>query len=294
MNNVNNILSNRELAVLFWGIVYFLYAMRSSSARQSVVNVLIALWKARIAFLFIILLPTFIGVLLLGEIIHLDIVVCKEILIWMIMSALLNYSFEILKVKTNKAYFKLICKMMMSIPIIWFIVDYTSFSIWWELIIVPVSFYLTKLCLFDELNKKEYLNVKKLVNSLYVIFSIVWSYSFYKSINDTSFWSIETINIFIVSPVLTIIYAILVYPILLFCSYESSFKAININLDAQSRIVYKKKIWSFSRFNFNKIRHCEFYIYQRTYQSSDTLKKTIDLAISSYIKQSKKYEIQNN
>lgn len=290
---MNNILSNREIAVLSWGIVYFLNAMRSLPARRSVANFLILLWKAKQTLL-IFVLPTFIGVVLLGALIHMDLCVWKEILVWTITSALLNYSFIIIEVKTNRHYFKLVCKMMKSIPLIWFVVEYTSFSIWWELFIVPVSFYLTKLYLFEELGKKENKGVKKLVKFLYNIFFVVWVYSVYKTLNDTSFWSIETFQTFIVSPFLTIIYVILAYPILLIIKYESSFKAINKIIDDQSRAAYRRKMWKFSRFNLNKISHCDYYIYYPDRQSSDTLKHTIDLAITSYKKPSYKYEIQNN
>lgn len=290
---MNNILSNREIAVLSWGLVYFLNAMRSLPARRSVANFLIILWQAKKALL-IFVLPTFIGVVLLGALIHMDLCVWKEILVWTITSALLNYSFKIIEVKTNKHYFKLVGKMLKSIPLIWFVVEYTSFSIWWELFIVPVSFFLTKLNLFEELGKKENKGVKKIVKFLYNIFFVVWVYSFYKTLNDPSFWSIETFQTFIVSPFLTIIYVILAYPILLFTKYESSFKAINKIIDDQSRAAYRRKMWKFSRFNLNKISHCDYYIYYPDRQSSDTLKHTIDLAITSYKKPSYKYEIQNN
>lgn len=291
---MNNILSNREIAVLSWGIVYFLISMRSLPARRCVANFLISLWKAKKALLIFVLFPTFIGVILLGALIHMGLCVWKEILVWTITSALLNYSFKIIEVKTNKHYFKLVGKMLKSIPLIWFVVEYTSFSIWWELFIVPVSFYLTKLYLFEELGKKENKGVKKLVKFLYNIFFVVWVYSFYKTLNDPSFWSIETFQTFIVSPFLTIIYVILAYPILLFIKYESSFKAINKIIDDQSRAAYRRKMWKFSRFNLNKISHCDYYIYYPDRQSSDTLKYTIDLAITSYKKPSDKYEIQNN
>lgn len=290
---MNNILSNREIAVLSWGLVYFLNAMRSLPARRSVANFLIILWKAKKALL-IFVLPTFIGVVLLGALIHMDLCVWKEILVWTITSSLLNYSFKIIEVETNKHYFKLVGKMLKSIPLIWFVVEYTSFSILWELFIVPVSFYLTKLYLFEELGKKENKGVKKLVKFLYNIFLVVWVYSFYKTLNDPSFCSIETFQTFIVSPILTLIYVILSYPILLFTKYESSFKAINEIIDDQSRAAYRIKIWKFSRFNLSKISHCVYYIYYPDRQSSDTLKHTIDLAITSYKKKSDKYEIQNN
>jgi len=287
-------LSNREISAIIWGVAYFLYAMRSSSARKSVNNVFKAFWKAKKALTVLVLLPTFIGISLLGKFININLNACKEILVWIITSALLSYSFEILNIKLIKQYFKLIGQMLSIIPLIWFVVDYTSFSIWWELLIVPVSFFLTKLFLFDELNNKENIDVKKFVNFLYYIFFIVWVYSLYKTLYNPSFWSIETFQTFIISPFLTIVYALLTYPIILIIKYESLFIAINKIIDVKLKAVYRKKILVFCRFNLNKISHCDFYIYNRTEQSSNTLKYTIDSAINSYKRQSNKYEIQNN
>lgn len=246
----------------------------------------IAFLKAYRAFLIFVLFPTFIGVLLLWVLIELDLFVWKEILVWAVTSALLNFSFKIIEVNTNKDFFRQVKKMIISIPIIWFVVDFTSFSIGWELLIVPGAFFITKLYLFDELKKKENIEVKKLVGVLYYSLFAVWIYSFCTTLSDTSFWSLETFQKFIISPVLTAIYALLAYPMILVIKYESSFKTINRILDTQSRAIYRKKIWRFSRLNLNKISRCDFYINHRSYQSKDTLECTIDSAITAYKKQS--------
>lgn len=294
MCNINDLLSNREIAILIWGLFYFIYVMRSLSARKSVVNVFIELWKAKKALTVFVLFPTLIGILLLSRIIEIDLGMWKEILIWVVTSALLSFSFEINKVKSIKGYFKVLMKIMLSIPLVWFVVDFTYFSIWWELLIVLVSFFLTKLYFFEELNQEENRDVKKLVRFFYYGFFVVWGYSLYKTIQNPEFWSIETFQTFIIMPLLTTIYALLSYLILLIVNYESSFEAINEIIDTKSRSIYRYKIWAFCRFNLNKICHCDFYMYNRTKQSSETLKYTIDSAITSYRKQKNKYEIQNN
>lgn len=292
MYDINNILSNREIAILIWGIIYFLYAMRRSSVRNSVLTVFMALWKATKALLVFVLFPASIGILLLGRYIYLDLGAWKEIFVWVIASALLLFSFEINDVKSNNDYFNVLRKIMLSIPLIWFVVDFTSFSIWLELLIVPVSFFLTKLYLFDELNLEENRDAKKMVRFLYYVFFIVWGYALYKTINNPEFWSIETLQTYIITPFLTIVYALLVYPILLIVNYESSFKAINDIIDTKSRVAYRLKVWIFCKFNLNKICHCNFYIYNRPFQSSETLKYTIDSVITSYRKKTNmKYRI---
>lgn len=291
MCNINNILSNREISALIWGGTYFLYAMRSSSARKSVINAILALWKAKIALLVFVLIPALTGIILIGRLMQIDISTWKEILVWTVTSALLSFSFEINEVKSIKGYFRVLGNIILSISLVWFVIDFTSFSIWWELLIVLISFYLTKLYFFDELNREKNREVKKLVRFLYYGFFIIWGYSFYETLQNPIFWSKETFQTFFIVPLLTVVYASLVYPLLLISKYESSFKAINDIIDTKSKAAYRCKIWMFCKFNLNKISHCDFYIYNRTYQSSDTLKYTIDSSITSYKKQSKKYEI---
>lgn len=292
--NINDTLSNREIAALIWGIVYFLCAMRRSSARMSVVNALIALRKGIMALFVFVLAPVLVGIILLGIFTHIDLSAWKDILVWTVTSVLLSYSFKINTVKSIKGYYNVLGNVILSISLIWFVIDFTSFSIWWELLIVPISFYLTKLYSYDELNREENRSAKRLVRFLYYGFFVIWGYSLYETLQNPTFWSTETLHAFFIIPFLTIIYATLVYPILLVSEYESTFKAINDIIDPKLRAAYRCKIWTFCKFNLNKISHCNFYIYNRTYQSSDTLKYTIDTSITSYRKQRNDYEIQNN
>lgn len=285
MCRIYNILSSREIAIIAWGIAYFLFSMRSYSARNSVVNVLKAFWSAKKALLLFVLIPIFFGVILIRAFLHIELSEWKEIIVWTIFSALLSFSFDIISVKNTKGYWSLIMKIILSIPFIWFIVDFTSFSLIWEMIIIPVFFYLKKLYYFEELKKKENIGVRKMAGFLYYSFFIVWGYSLYLTLSDKLFWSIETLQLFSVPLILTSVYAILVYPILLIIRYDSSFRALNIFNDIRERRNYRNIIWKFCRLNLNKIGHCDFYIYNREYQSSDTLKETINTAIKSYRKQ---------
>lgn len=290
--NIIDTLSNREIAALILGIVYFLCAMRRSSARMSVVDVFIALRKGIMALFVFVLAPVLVGSILLGIFTHIDLSTWKDILVWAVTSVLLSYSFKINTVKSIKCYFKVLGNIILSIPLIWFVIDYTSFSIWWELLILFISFYLSKLYFFDELNRTENISVKKFVRFLYYGFFIIWGYSFYETLQNPTFWSTETLQTFFIVPFFTIIYATLVYPILLVSEYESTFKAINDIIDPKLRAAYRYKIWTFCKFNLNKISHCNFYIYNLTYQSSDTLKYTIDTSITSYRKQRNDYKFK--
>lgn len=294
MHNINNILSNREIAILIWGVIYFFLAILNSTVRTSLYSVFISFWNAKKTLTIFILFPTLISVYILIKFIELNFNTWKEILIWVVISAFLSLPFEFNKVKSSKEYFNLLIRIILSTPLIWIAVDFTSFSIWIELLIIPVWFLLTKLHISDELNHDKNRNIKKLVRSLYYGCFVFWGYSLCKTIHNPEFWSIATLHIYFITPFLTVVYALLAYPILLIVNYESSFKAINTIIDIKYRADYRNKIWIFCRFNLDKINHCNFYIYNREEQSSETLKETINSAITSYKKQYNKYEIQNN
>lgn len=294
MCEVSTIFTNRELSILIWGTIYLVFTLRKSSCRKSIKNVIIALWTAKRAVLFFMLTPVSIGVLLLKFIIPFDIEIWKSIVVWIITYVFTNMFLRLLKIKSNNDLYGFFRQIVLSNAIVWYLIDFSSFSLFWEIIIIPISFFIGKLYFFKELKEDRNKDVRKLVMLLYYGIYIIWGYSLYLTLVNSSFYSWDTVNSFIVIPFLTVIYAVLVFPMVLIMNYESIFKAINLILSGQDKKVYKKKIWEFCKLNLSKINHCALYIFHRTNQSPDTLKSTIDTALKSYKKQSNKYEIQNN
>ena len=205
MDKILDSLSTRELAIAIWLIIALIACFLSKNIRQSIIGIFRALftWKI-LASLFAFFAHTTFYVFILYKISMWDITMLKDTVIWT-----LGFGFVAL-VNTNKIndskYFKNVffdaIKWTIAIE---FIVNFFTFSLTKELILVPIivlAAMMQAVASFDPKHKQ----VENLMKNFLLLFSaFVFLFSLYKTIQQhNALFSFDNLKSFLIPVYLTI------------------------------------------------------------------------------------------
>lgn len=226
--------TNRELAIIFWLIILFIYSLVNTDIRESLVNVFKVLFSKKFLIIFLIMFIYIPGIIFLLFILgYWDVKLIKDTLIWVIFNA-----FALLLNSTDKAlqegFFKnKVIENIKIIVIIQFIANTYTFNLLPEIILTFVLFFLGALQVVASFEEK-YKQVERLVTTLISILGLViLANAIYLAVKDFhSFGSLDTLKSFLLPIILTVFYLPFVYCISLYTLYEH----INVRLKLKSYI----------------------------------------------------------
>ena len=283
MERVNDFISNREIAVVIWTIVYLAFLIvKNKLILSTFSNVVAALNKAKYSLLILVIAPAIISLGILSLFITLNYDILKTLLLWMISTNLLVHSFGLNSVRDRVTLFRYYKKVLRTIPIIWYIIDLTSFSLFWEMIIVPSIFFINGMYNIDYIKHPENAEVRKIVNFLYAAMCIFWIYSFYLSISNEEFCTKGNLEKFISIPIATVVYMILTYPLILILNYQALYYFVNTIMFDNIKSEFRRKIYLFCKGDIKKLTYIHDYIMLSEFHNSATLSSAINTAIIRY------------
>jgi len=257
MNFCIDLFNNREKAIIVWGLIFLVWALSHKNIRTSIFSVLKVLSQKKIV---IVLTAMFLYVglvVLMFRKIHLwDISLIKDTGFWVFGTAFVLLMNENKAVQDEHYFKKVLLDNLKLILVLEFIVNLYTFSLWVELILMPLLFILVAMSAFVEI-KKEYLTVKKAVNPVLAIFGIflIIFVLFNIIVDYQGFATTENLRAFLLPPLLTLTFIPFLYFLALFMAYENLFIRLDIFLEKDKTLAKftKRKIISLCLVNLGKV-----------------------------------------
>jgi hypothetical protein len=254
-----NSLSNREIAILFWMVVILTVLIYISKSSKAFLGVVKAFFDRKLVYCYIIIgAYLFLVIKILNKTIFWEAYLFKDFAIWLVGFAMVSF-FSINKINTNSELVKRFLKIFSATIIIDFIINFFTFELGWELIIIPVVSFIAILQYFAELNKEKpgYEKVNSFLKWVLTIigFSLL-GYVIHKLYhNYNEILKINNVKSFLIPVILSVLY----FPIiLLFASvmkYENIFQEINRYrfLDKKRKLKIKLTVIIYGKFNLDKL-----------------------------------------
>lgn len=273
-----NSFSNREIATLLWLVVIFSVLIFISKSSKAFFNLIKAFFNRKLVYCYIIIGGyLFLVIQILNKTIFWEAYLFKDFAIWLVGFAMVSF-FTINKIKTNSELVKQFLKIFSATIIFDFIINFFTFALGWELIIIPVVSFIAILQYFAESNKEKpgYEKVSSFLKWVLTIvgFSILGYVinKLYHNYNEII--TINNVKSFLIPVILSVLY----FPIiLLFASvmkYENIFQEINRYrfLDKKRKLKIKLTIIICGNLNLDKLDRLRYWDKKELKDSSNIFK----------------------
>lgn len=246
-----DILNNREIATGVWLLTFFIWASTKKEVRESFRTV-VAAFLSRFIIVPIILMVSYITLLLIGlESIGLwENHQVKNVVFWFFTAAMYSF-FKVTKAAEDKHYFShAVRDNLKIIVVLQFVISVYTFSLWVELIFVPVISMLVVVMTYAQSDEK-YKPAEKLVSKLVEgIGLFIIAYTVYMIFADFGeLAQTKSIYDLLVPTTLSIMLLPFLYLLATYTSYQGVFVRLKFWIKEPSLLRYTK--WStIKRFHF--------------------------------------------
>jgi len=225
---VSDVLSNREIAVLFWGIVLLIYVCRTKSVRISIWNVVKAFFAKKVLFTFL-LTVVFISMFCwMFSIVNLwDISMLKDSIIYSAWSVAVII--KVIDERCNTSFKQIVIEQITANAVFTAIIDFYTFSIAVELILVFVIWFIIILEFYSRKSEKDMsVNkfLKEVLKFIYMALFVICLFEIIKRPN--SLFSRDFINSLMLPIVLTFLLIPYYYLLSLYAVYEQCFVILKV------------------------------------------------------------------
>lgn len=253
MNEINEIFNNREIAIGLWIFVALIIMLINKATRKFIADVISTLLcKDFLVFgaVFIAYLVAVLHILKWTE--FWDTVLLKDTIFWVLFVELPIFSKAIEKADGARFFCKLIKENLAVAAVIEFFVGFWSFSLIAELIIVPVTVFVSLIYAVASRDPKHSL-VKRFFEFLSVVWGAVLLINAISCLtqNPNMFFNLDTLKSLILPIVLLIFNLPIVYGLALYNMYDQVFKRIK-GVKTEKRKMKWQVAW-FARLNLAKI-----------------------------------------
>ena len=252
--DIQAIFNNREVALLLW-IAVIVLAVLLSKLRKSLVPIIQILTKRMFLIIFTLIGAYLFGIIFLFK--NLEVWQnsnLKDVLFWLFTVGLILV-FKINEAKSN-AYFKGIFFSAIKWTIILeFVVNLYSFSLFIEIIILPVLVFLALTQAVADMDEKHKIVSRFLQNIIGLAGLLIFSYSLYKTvINFDDVLTFQNLVSFLLPSTITILFIPFVYFLALYSTYESYFVHLDFMTVKKDKVKETKKhILRIANINLDKL-----------------------------------------
>lgn len=247
------ILNNREYAVLFWLAVLSLYIFTSSKAagirNDFIKSLSTSFLKKIITVLFYMFCYVGMVVYWLSELGLWNSEQLKNTIFWCASVGCMSL-FKLESIKKDKNFFKhSVIDNLKLLAVFQFVVGVYTFSLWIEILLVPILAMAGTMFSIAESDKKHH-QVRSLLEHIFSLFGFVLIvYTIYKLTTDfAEFGKINTVYDFFVPPLLTFCYLPFIYSMLIYSTYEQEFFNLEQSISSK-RYVWLAKFYAILFFN---------------------------------------------
>lgn len=253
MDALQAVFNNREIASSIWIIIVSIIGLLTKSGRQFLKNVLPLFFIRKLVIFYIIFLSFFsLTVVYLNYVGFWELTLLKNTVFWVLFVQIPLFVKTITKAKDGRFFAKLIRDNLAFIVIIEFVLNYWTFNLAVEMIIIP------SLCFFGVVyavaaRKEKTIIIKIILEKLFIVFvSIVVIYTIYNLIDHfQEFLSIETLKEFLLPILLLFMNLPVVYGLALYNTYEQVFVVVKGEIEERQKI--KWRIFRYAGINLTKI-----------------------------------------
>lgn len=282
--DIQAIFNNREIALLLW-IAVIVLAVLLSKLRKSLFPIIQILTKRLFLIIFSLIGAYLFGIIILFK--KLEVWQnsnLKDVLFWLFTVGLILV-FKINDARSN-SYFKGIFLSAIKWTIVLeFVVNLYSFSLFTEIIILPVLVFLALTQAVAEMDEKHKVVSKFLQNIIAIAGLSIFSYSLYKTvINFDAVLTFQNLVSFLLPSTITILFIPFVYFLALYSTYESYFIHLDFMTIKKDKVKETKKlILRIANINLDKLLRIKKNFEKRVFYDDTDLKSYIN----SISKQSK-------
>lgn len=247
--------NNRDLVSIIFVILVLVLTMLKKEVRASIFSLLEFAFQPKIILpILLMIIYTLLVVLVFRHFQLWDISLLKDTIYWLGAAFVTLLNFE----KVSGDFKKQIIDSLKWVVVLEFIASLYAFSIWGEIILIPVVLLLSAFSIIAGL-KKETLPIKKFsdvilsVIGLYILSFAVWNITH----DFTNFWTIHNLQSFLLPIVFTLCYLPFIYLIAVYGAYDSLFIHLSkVWLKDKPKLakLAKRKIISRCWFNLKKIK----------------------------------------
>jgi hypothetical protein len=276
--NIFEVFNTRELAYLIWGVVVFFVFLFVKGLRKDFLPVLKSLVDhhfLRVYFFTIIYVS--LCSFMLSRMGFWDTSMVKDTIVWGIFAAL-PMMYSIMQAKNLKRYFGSTLKDLFQITIVLeFILGLYTFSLWVELLVVPVTIMLGALIAFsgqDEKNQK----VTKLfrwVSSALGLFLIAEVIGHIIG-HFGEYWRISYFKQFLLPLTLSVMFVPFLYLLVCFARFEETFVVLKVRIKSPKHLHYTKRILFFAFFNnIEGLNRWRQHVFRGKYQDRPAIRQSV-------------------
>lgn len=222
LNNLQEIFSNREIAIGLWLVIIFVFLKPVREFIKSIIPIVFC--KKFVVFYLVFIGYLCIVLYLLKQTGFWSLTQLKDTIFWVMFVEMPLFIKAIQKAKDYHFFTNLMKENIAIIVVIEFILGFWTFNLFAEMIIVPVSVFLGMMFVLAE-KERQYLIVKKFINGIYLVFGIIVILNAINSflLNPTGFWTFDTLQIFLLPLILLLFNLPVVYGLALYSTYEQVF-----------------------------------------------------------------------
>lgn len=252
MDTIQELFNNREIAIGFWSAVAIIVLLFIKSMRQSLKTIIgilfckkfIIFYVVFISFLFLVL-----SILKWAEV--WDISLLKDTIFWVLFVEMPLFTRAIEKAKGGIFFGRLIKENIALSVLLEFFVGFWTFSLWIELILVPLTVFFSFLYAISE-QEKKHRPVKKFFDGLMVIWGILLIVNAVQHLfqSPEQFINLDTLKSFLLPIVLLVLNLPVIYGLALYSTYEQIF--IRLKGKNDERVKMKLQVLLFAGVNLAK------------------------------------------
>lgn len=267
LEQILNIFSTREISIITWGIILLISSMFIKGMPKIMGDFLKIIGsKIVIIFTLISAIYTTIIVVLLWKLSIWDITFFKDTCLWFLFSSM-AVTFNVHKAR-DFSFFKKIIKDNIKIILVFeFIVNFYTFSLPIELVLVPTISFIGIVQAFAEVSQKQEPNHQKVASCFGKMMSIfgigLIIFVIYKTITDyENFFTVYNLKSFLLPINLTLLSLPFYYGLALYMEYESLFTVIRHLKRYKSPSIPKELIRAsllYANININKLSRIRKY-----------------------------------
>ncbi len=252
MSELQEVFNNREIAIGIWIMLVISVTVFTKPVRQFLKSVLIELFFYKFIIFYIVFLSYF-GIVTYGLYVigFWDFSLLKDTIFWVLFLELPLFIKTIKKAKDNYFFVQLIKENVALVVIIQFILDFWTFNLIVEIILIPITVIVGFLYVISIKEKQQ--QVKRLFEWIFVIYGVVLVINTIYHIIQTPSEIINAVALkeFLLPIILLLLNLPIVYGLALYNIYEQVFIRVKGSKLQKSKI--KFKIFRFAGFYLSKI-----------------------------------------
>ena len=246
ISKLQNIFNNREIAIGIWVTFIAIIAIFTKPVKQFLKSVITILFCRKFVIFYIVFL-FYLGLViyLLYDIGLWSIALLKDTIFWVIFVELPLFIKTIQKAKDNHFFIELIKDNLAIAAIIEFVINFWTFSLVIEIIIVPITVFICFLYVLA-VREQKYLKVKQFFDWMFVIIGLFCIINTGKHLYDNpmAFFNLSTLQEFLLPLLLLLLNLPVIYGLALYNTYEQVF----IRVKGEKDEIIKMK-WSIIKFS---------------------------------------------